>query len=209
MIDIYAPRADLVLGQRLNERVPRADQERQRVEVDGILQRLRTQPGVILADEVGMGKTFVALAVAYSVAMRSPKGPVIVMLPSNLVDKWKQDLSTFCELYLKGRRPLDRDVATSKEGADPTVLRYGIALHSVDLMKLLDDPPRVRCHLIFLAQRAMSRRQSDKWIRLALIAEALRRHGRGKASRLIQVKDQIHRYLAELMYALGEQRARR
>jgi ERCC4-related helicase len=207
MIDIYTPPSDLVLGQRLNERVPRADQERQRMEVDGILQRLRTQPGVILADEVGMGKTFVALAIAYSVAMRSPKGPVIVMVPSNLVDKWKQDLSTFCELYLKGRHSLDRDVATSKDLADPTVLRYGVALHSVDLMKLLDDPSRTRCHLILLAQRAMSRRQSDKWIRLALIAEALRRHGRGKASRLIQVKDQIHRYLAELMYALGEQRA--
>ena len=76
-------------------------------------------------------------------------------------------------------------------------------------MKLLDDPPRARCHLIFLAQRAMSRRQSDKWIRLALIAEALRRHGRGKASRLIQVKEQIHRYLAELMWAIGEATVRK
>ena len=94
-----------------------------------------------------------------------------------------------------------------KELTDPAVLRFGVALHSVDLMKLLDDPPRVRCHLIFLAQRAMSRRQSDKWIRLALIAEALRRHGRGKASRLIQVKEQIHRYLAELIWAIGEERS--
>ena len=32
-----------------------------------ILNRLSLQPGVILADEVGMGKTFVALAVAASV----------------------------------------------------------------------------------------------------------------------------------------------
>ena len=207
MRDIYTPPLDLVLGQRLNERVPPADQERQRAEVDGILHRLRTQPGVILADEVGMGKTFVALAIAYSVAVRSPRGPVIVMVPSNLVDKWKQDLSTFCELYLEGRRPVDRDVAPMKELTDPAALRFGVALHSVDLMKLLDDPPRARCHMIFLAQRAMSRRQSDKWIRLALIAEALRRHGRGKASRLIQVKGQIHRYLAELIWAIGEERS--
>jgi superfamily II DNA or RNA helicase len=207
MSEIYAAPPELVLGQRLNTRVPRADQERQRAEVDDILRRLRTQSGVILADEVGMGKTFVALGVAYTVGIRSPKGPVIVMVPSNLVDKWKQDLSAFCDLYLDGRRPLDRDVATAKELTGPNVLRYGVALHSIELMKLLDDPSRVRCHLIFLAQRAMSRRQSDKWIRLALIAEALRRHGRGKANRLIQVKRQIHRYLAELMYALGEQRA--
>ncbi len=33
-----------------------------------ILRRLEHQPGVILADEVGMGKTFVALGVAASVA---------------------------------------------------------------------------------------------------------------------------------------------
>jgi len=50
--------------------------------------RLRNQPGVILADEVGMGKTFVALAVAYSIAQHSPRGAVIVMVPANLIDKW-------------------------------------------------------------------------------------------------------------------------
>ena len=53
----------------------------------------------------------------------------------------------------------------------------------------------------------MARRQTDKWIRLALIAESLRRHGRGQASRLIQVKKQIHRFLAELLWAIGEERA--
>ena len=58
-------------------RVPTADQKRQRHEVNAILARLRRQPGVILADEVGMGKTFVALAVAYSVATRSPRGPAL------------------------------------------------------------------------------------------------------------------------------------
>src|SRR5439155_4886348 len=86
-------------------------------------------------------------------------------------------------------------------------VRYGVARHSVELMKLLDDLPRERCHLIFLASGAMSRRQTDKWIRLALIAEALRRHARGNATRLIQVKNQIHRFLAELLWAIGEERA--
>ncbi|MCR4415078.1 MAG: DEAD/DEAH box helicase [Thermoguttaceae bacterium] len=175
--------------------------------MDEILRRLRRQPGVILADEVGMGKTFVALAIAYSIAVRSPRGPVVVMVPANLVDKWEQDLKTFCELYLDSRRPVFRNQASPKELTDPHAVRYGIARHSVDLMKLLDDPIRERCHLILLAQGAMGRRQTDKWIRLALIAEALRRHGRGQASRLIQVKRQIHRFLAELLWAIGEERA--
>ncbi len=205
--DIYKSQPELVLGLRINNHVPEADQMRQRSEVDEILRRLHQQPGVILADEVGMGKTFVALAVAYSVAMRSPRGPVIVMVPPNLIDKWEQDLKTFCELYLKDHRAVHRESATRKELSSPEVVRYGVARHSVDLMKLLDDKPRDRCHLIFLAQGAMSRRQTDKWIRLALIAEALRRHARGRADRLIQVKNHIHRYLAELLWAIGEQQA--
>ena len=205
--DIYHPAPELVLGTRLNTHVPVADQQRQRDEVEEILRRLRNQPGVILADEVGMGKTFVALAIAYSVAVRSPRGPVIVMVPPILVDKWEQDLQTFCELYLEDRKPIRQETADRKSRRAKDSLRYGIARHSVDLMKLLDDPPGERCHLIFLKHGAMSGRQSDKWIRLALIAEALRRHGRGKASRLIQVKSQIHRFLAELLWAIGEERA--
>jgi len=207
MTDVYRPPPELVLGRELRDRVRPADQKRQRAEVEEILLRLRSKPGVILADEVGMGKTFVALGVAYSVAVRSPRGPVVVMVPANLVDKWEQDLKTFCELYLQHRHPVRRDIASRKELVEPTALRYGVGRHSVEFMKLLDDPPRDRCHLIFLAQGAMGRRQADKWVRLALIAEALRRHGRGKAERLIQVKKQIHRFLAELLWAIGEERA--
>ena len=73
-------------------------------------------------------------------------------------------------------------------------------------MKLLDDPRQTRPDFVFLSQSAMARRQTDRWVRLALIAEALRRHGRGKAKRLIQVKRQIHRFLAELLWAIGEER---
>ncbi len=191
----------------MNQRVPEADQTRQRAEVEAILARLREQPGVVLADEVGMGKTFIALATAYSVAIRNPRGPVIVMAPANLIGKWKQDLVTFCELYLENRRPVRREGARREDLTTPEAVRYGTARHSVDLMRLLDDPDPLRCHLILLAQGAMSRSQTDKWVRLAVISEALRQHGRGSAKRLIQVKQQIHRFLAELLWAFGEQRA--
>ena len=205
--DPYGIPPELVLGTRMNDRVPATDQDRQREEVGAILTRLRRQPGVILADEVGMGKTFVALAIAYSVATRSPCGPVIVMVPANLIDKWEQDLATFCELYLDNRHPVRCHGATRKDLIAPESVRYGTARHSVELMRLLDDPPRQRCHLILLAQGAMSRSQTDKWVRLALISEALRRFGRGRAERLIKVKGQIHRFLAELLWAIGVERA--
>ena len=207
MTDIYSVPPELKLGKQLTTRVPVADQNRQRVEVEEILRRLRTQPGLILADEVGMGKTFVALAVAYSIAVQSPKGPVIVMVPPNLVSKWEKDLKTFCDLYVPERIPLQRGHSKTEKLNGRKYFPYDIARHSVELLKLLDDPPRERCKLILLAQGAMSRSQSDKWVRLALIAEALRRHGRGKASRLIQVKEQIHRFLGRLLWAIGEERA--
>jgi len=205
--DPYDLPGELLLGRKLNEKVPSADQQRQLGEVQEILRRLRTQPGVVLADEVGTGKTFVALAVAYSVAKGSPRGPVIVMVPPNLIEKWAQDLSSFCDLYLEGRRAVRRGEATGKDLTSPAALRYGEARGSSELLKLLDDSPKERCHLIFLAHGALARQQTDKWIRLALISEALRSHARGRASRLIQVKSQIHRFLGELLWAVGEQKA--
>src|ERR1700752_3444670 len=53
----------------------------------------------------------------------------------------------------------------------------------------------------------MNRSQRDKWVRLALIAESLSQHGRGRAERLIQVKEQIHRFLGILLGAQHEQQA--
>lgn len=196
---------NLVLGVSLNERVGASEQKRQRAEAGAILCRLERQPGIVLADEVGMGKTFVALAVAYSVGVQDPKGPVVVMVPPNLVDKWEQDLDTFCSLYLRDTAPVNRADKSDAELRRSGVLRYGVARHSVELLRLLDDPKSIRCHIILLAQGAMSRSQTDHWVRLALIRETLVRFGRRR--RLGMVKQQIHRFLGELLYAMGQQRA--
>jgi hypothetical protein len=205
MTSDFAVPTRLVLGQRPNQRVPLTEQERQRTEAIEILRRLERQSGVVLADEVGMGKTFVALAVAYCVGIQSPKGPVVVMVPPNLVEKWEQDLDAFCDLYLDGTRAVDRNKAARRKLRQSGTLRYGVARHSIELLKLLDDKPSERCHIVFLAQGAMSRNQTDIWVRLALIQETLRQHGRKE--RLRKVRRQLHRFLAELLYAKGQQRA--
>ena len=197
---------NLVLGSKQNEHVPVADQDRQKRETAEILKRLRVQPGVVLADEVGMGKTFVALAVGYCVGLQSKRGPVVVMAPPNLIDKWVNDLKTFCELYTDGHIPVDRNQVSDKVLRAKDAFRYGVARSSVDFLKLLDDPARVRCHMVFLAQGSMARRQSDKWVRLALVRETFRRHARGK-SPLVPVRKVAHRFMAELLQALGEQSA--
>lgn len=196
---------ELVLGTRITGNVPEADQVRQRREVEEILRRFERQPGVILADEVGMGKTFVALAVATSIAFRSPVGPVVVMAPATLIPKWQQDLKTFCELYMESRRPVAIGEAAQTERSAPDALRFAHVKDSAAFLRLLDDPRSTRAHLIFVSHGVMSRRQMDKWVNLCLIAEALRRHGRGGNHALIQVKKVIHRFLAQLLRMAGKE----
>ena len=79
-------------------RITEEDALRQEQTAKEILKRLSVQSGLILADEVGMGKTFVALSVATSVAVNDKrKRPVVIMIPSNLKDKWPRDFELFRE----------------------------------------------------------------------------------------------------------------
>ena len=72
-----------------NDRVSDMDADRQQRTATEILRRLNDQPGVVLADEVGMGKTYVGLAVAVSVLEATQrKRPVVVMVPAGVADKW-------------------------------------------------------------------------------------------------------------------------
>ncbi|MFM8494632.1 MAG: SNF2-related protein, partial [Planctomycetia bacterium] len=200
---------DIVLGLagHIVANVPESDQVRQRRELVEILRRMRERPGVILADEVGMGKTFVALAVATSVALRNPVGPVVVMVPPTLMAKWQQDIKTFCELYTQGLRCLqiDADGVTAKDLRQPGALRYAAVRDGTAFLRLLDDPRDVRAHVVFVSHGAMSRQRMDRWVNLSLIAEALRRHGRGANQRLIEVKRVIHRFLGRLVGMTGRE----
>lgn len=148
-------------------RITQEDAHRQTLTAQEILKRLEDQPGLILADEVGMGKTYVALAVAISVALdEKEERPVVVMIPPALREKWPRDFDVFCE------HCLPRHLG----GA----LRCATAERTVEFFKLLDDPPDRRRHVIFLTHGAMSRRLADPWVRLALIQRSLyRRHKTG------------------------------
>ena len=153
----YCKQIDLHVEGRITEE----DAVRQETTARHILQKLSQQPGVILADEVGMGKTFVALAVAVSTALNNKKKrPVVVMVPPSLKGKWPMDFELFRERCLPG------DLSEK--------VRYGRAERAVEFLKLLDDPPSRRRSIIFVTHGAMSRGLSDKWVMLALIYQALK-----------------------------------
>src|SRR2546422_7265414 len=80
--------------------IPASDATRQHHTAEEILYRLRDQPGVILADEVGMGKTYIALAVAAS-AVRATNKQVVVMVPPSVKEKWPQEWQVFKARCLK------------------------------------------------------------------------------------------------------------
>ena len=145
----------------VKDRIGQTDAIRQAATAKAILERLKEQPGLILADEVGMGKTFVALAVAVSVYLRDKK-PVVIMIPANLITKWPNDFKLFREACIRN----------SVIGAQ---IRCGVARRPEEFLKLLDDQEDKRSAVIFLTHGALARNMSDGWIKLAIIQKALYR----------------------------------
>ncbi len=150
-----------------NPRISAQDAERQRRTAADILQRFDTQPGVILADEVGMGKTFVALAVAYSVVEAAGfQTQVVVMVPNSVRQKWPREWSVFRERCLPANAP----IRASKETVND----------AVSFLKKLDDPVDTRDHILFATHQALSGRLKDSYVRLAILSRVLRRKSLNK-----------------------------
>lgn len=149
--------ADIDLCRADSARVAADQARRQAVTAKEILVRLRTRPGQVLADEVGLGKTYTALAVAASVALENPDtGPVVIMVPPSLREKWPIEWSVFQERYLEG-----------------TTLRHCVAADGLDFLRIVDDPPETRAQLVFLAAGSFGRRLRDDWVKLALVRQVL------------------------------------
>jgi superfamily II DNA or RNA helicase len=145
-----------------NERIPDEDGDRQMATAGELLRRLAEQPGVVLADEVGMGKTFVALAVAASVVEATNfKRPVVVMVPAAVADKWPREWDVFQSMCLKRGGPTIR--ATTDSIRQPS-----------EFLKLLDDPPSRRKHIIFLTHGALTNAMNDPLVQLAIVRHAMK-----------------------------------
>jgi hypothetical protein len=167
-----------------NGRISDRDAERQSRTATEILRRLARQPGVVLADEVGMGKTFVALAVAVAILIdREREGPIVVMTPPSLREKWPKEWDVF------------RECCLAPELADR--YRRACADSGVTFLRLLDDPIDRRAHVIFLTHGALNRAIGDGFAKLAVLKRAFkgrsslsdqRRHFWRFASRILRME---------------------
>ena len=161
----YTYAFDNTINLHVKGRISEADAKRQKGTASVILQRLEELPGIILADEVGMGKTFVALAVAASVALRDRRRlPVVVMVPPSLKEKWPKDFQLF------------RERCIASESAKK-YLRYETADNAIEFLKKLDDAAYERASIIFLTHGAMNpyRKLQDRYVKLAILQRAIYR----------------------------------
>lgn len=167
------------------DRIAEADARRQMATAEEILRRLERQPGLVLADEVGMGKTFVALAVAASVVWADRgRNPVVVMVPPSLKDKWPRDFDTFKNLCVRSEF---RASLTHRE-----------AFSGLDFFRVLDDKPSVRARIIFLTHGAFHRNLDDRWVKFAILRFAMH------WARLGAKRDALPRFAPGLLRAKGK-----
>ena len=172
----------LRLGGADKQRIQPEDAARQTKTAADILRGLSDRPGVLLSDEVGMGKTYVALAVAASViiATKGQQGPVVIMVPGRLRRKWQREWEQFKRhCVLEGELDWIRDTYAHS----PT-----------DFFKLLDDNEKDRNQLVFTTTGCFSRGFNDAWIKLAMI-----RLARQKTKLSAQQKQRIFRWAPELV----------
>jgi len=145
-----------------NERISRADADRQGRTAAEILRRFDRQPGVVLADEVGLGKTYVALAVAASVATDpSVAGPAVVMVPPSVGHKWPREWEIFRDKCLRQGPEIRATEQTVRSGSE--------------FLKLLDNPQQSAHHIVFLTHGALTTSLGDPLVRLAIVRHALTR----------------------------------
>lgn len=137
------------------------DWARQRQTAADILRRLHTMEGVILADQVGMGKTYVALAVVVSQILSTPElGRVVIFVPASVADKWVREWRKFSESLLApgtGIRCVDKPIRSGEE-----------------FLKKLDDKAHAREHILVVTHTALTATLKDTFIQLALLHFATR-----------------------------------
>src|SRR5438477_10900349 len=145
------------------QRIAAVDGARQRETARSILTDFAAQPGVVLADEVGMGKTYVALAVIASVvrATRGSGRPVVVMMPPGLAGKWPREWQHFRTMC-----------AVSPDAFAWAKDRY---VHTpTDFFQAISGRPAARPHIIWMTTGCFDRGLSDPWTKLALVRLARR-----------------------------------
>lgn len=179
------PRALINMGG--TEKIDISDAERQSTTAEEIIRRLSNQPGVILADEVGMGKTFVSFAVAAAVvhSTNGRNGPVIFLVPSHMLDKWQSDWDTFCQYCI-------HDEVLKKK------LKMGTLDSVADLLRERERPNAERKSVLLMKLSSFTHRLQDPLFKLAIIKSCFQEYRLGPI-----VRKRFLKWAPELLFSKG------
>jgi hypothetical protein len=99
-------RSFLKLGARVEQDgIPAGDIERQEDTVLRAIDMLDDRPGILLADEVGMGKTYEALGIAAVTRHLNSRSRIVIVTPGpDLNSKWFGEFSRFREMFDFGEK---------------------------------------------------------------------------------------------------------
>jgi superfamily II DNA or RNA helicase len=152
--------------------VTREDAERQVRSAELITRMLNRRPGFVLADEVGMGKTYVTFGHIAIRADQERRFRALVVAPSSdLARKWGRDLLDFCEKPSVRRREIvDRIQPMIALSTDELTRRRrpGVVITTVSaIVGGLRAAPKWERAWLFEAAMHRSRRRSSTRARLA------------------------------------------
>ncbi|GAB2710212.1 superfamily II DNA or RNA helicase [Microbacterium marinum] len=130
-----------------------------------VLKLLQTgQARILIADEVGLGKTIEAGLIWTELEARHEADRVLIVCPSVLVDKWRDEMEERFgfDLVQLDREELERFLAQHREGRVPKRRSYVVSLETLRtwdaLDELRDNPPEFD---LVIVDEAHSMRNSD------------------------------------------------
>jgi len=138
----------------------------QRDAVTGIINKLETHNGCILADSVGLGKTFTALAVVKYYELRNRS--VLVLCPKKLADNWR-NYNTNLKTNIFAKDRLNYDVLCHTDLSRTSGESFGIPLNRVNWgnydLVVIDESHNFRNNDVFKDRETRYQKLMNKVIR--------------------------------------------
>jgi len=158
----------------------------------GIINKLETYNGCILADSVGLGKTFTALAVIKYYELRNRA--VLVLCPKKLADNWRNYNANLTTNILAGDR-LSYDVLCHTDLSRTSGDSFGIPLNRVNWgnydLVVIDESHNFRNNDVFKDRETRYQKLMNKVIRAGVKTKVLMLSATPVNNRFTDLRNQL------------------
>ena len=158
----------------------------------GIINKLETYNGCILADSVGLGKTFTALAVVKYYELRNKK--VLVLCPKKLADNWRNYNSNLTtNIFAKDR--FNYDVLCHTDLSRTSGESFGMPLNRVNWgnydLVVIDESHNFRNNDVYKDRETRYQKLMNKVIRAGVKTKVLMLSATPVNNRFIDLRNQL------------------